>query len=67
MVRLIQSKSKIASSYRPSNNQPVTGADLRAAIDAILAEKPVNPDQKPSIGCNIKWKSGNEPPPRLTS
>jgi hypothetical protein len=35
----------------------VTGADLRAAIDAVLAGKPVNPGQKPSIGCNIKWKS----------
>ncbi|GAB4300808.1 MAG: thioredoxin family protein [Oscillatoriaceae cyanobacterium] len=51
---------------RPNNNKPVTGADLRAAIDAILAGKPVNPDQKPSIGCNIKWKPGNEPL-RLTS
>ncbi|MCX7597020.1 MAG: thioredoxin family protein [Fischerella sp.] len=46
---------------RPSNNQPVTGADLRAAIEAVLASKPVNSDQKPSIGCNIKWKPGNEP------
>ncbi|MGK7904370.1 MAG: thioredoxin family protein [Hormoscilla sp.] len=47
---------------RPSNGQPVTGKDLRGAIDAILADKPVAPDQKPSIGCNIKWKPGNEPP-----
>jgi len=47
---------------RPSNGQPVTGQDLRGAIDAILADKPVAPDQKPSIGCNIKWKPGNEPP-----
>jgi hypothetical protein len=31
------------------------------AIDAVLADRPVNPDQKPSIGCNIKWKPGNEP------
>lgn len=46
---------------RPSNGKPVTGSDLRAAIDAVLAGKPVNPDQKPSIGCNIKWKPGNEP------
>ncbi|RUR79251.1 thioredoxin family protein [Chlorogloeopsis fritschii PCC 6912] len=46
---------------RPSNNKPVTGADLRAAIEAVLANKAVNPDQKPSIGCNIKWKPGNEP------
>jgi peroxiredoxin len=44
---------------RPSNNQPVTGKDLRAAIDAVLAGKPVDPDQKPSIGCNIKWKPGD--------
>jgi peroxiredoxin len=46
---------------RPSNAKPVTGEDLRAALDAVLAEQPVNPEQKPSIGCNIKWKPGNEP------
>lgn len=46
---------------RPGNGKPVTGKDLRAAIDAALAGKPVNPDQKPSIGCNIKWKQGLEP------
>lgn len=46
---------------RPSNEKPVTGADLRAAIDAVLAGRPVSPDQKPSLGCNIKWKAGNEP------
>lgn len=46
---------------RPGNNQPVTGKDLRAALDAVLAAKPVSADQKPSIGCNIKWKSGNAP------
>jgi peroxiredoxin len=46
---------------RPSKNVPVTGKDLRSAIDAVLAGKEINPDQKPSIGCNIKWKSGNEP------
>lgn len=46
---------------RPSNNQPVTGQDLRAALDAVLAHSAVNSDQKPSIGCNIKWKSGNAP------
>lgn len=40
---------------------PVTGADLRAAIDAVLAGKPVAAAQKPSMGCNIKWKAGNEP------
>jgi len=41
---------------RPGNGIPVTGADLRAAIDAVLAGRPVHPRQKPSIGCNIKWK-----------
>ena len=44
-------------SSRPSNKQPVTGADLRAALDALLAGQPVNPDQRSSIGCNIKWKA----------
>ena len=46
---------------RPGNGIPVTGKDLRAALDAVLAGKPVSPNQKASIGCNIKWKSGNEP------
>ncbi|HEY9749568.1 MAG TPA: thioredoxin family protein [Allocoleopsis sp.] len=46
---------------RPGNDKPVTGQDLRAAIDAALANQPINPDQMPSIGCNIKWKPGNEP------
>lgn len=46
---------------RPSNNKPVTGKDLRSALDAVLASQPVNSEQKPSIGCNIKWKPGNEP------
>ncbi len=46
---------------RPGNNKPVTGADLRAALEALLAGRAVNPDQKPSIGCNIKWRAGNEP------
>ena len=46
---------------RPGNNVPVTGADLRAAADAALAGQPAPSDQKPSIGCNIKWKAGNEP------
>ena len=41
---------------RPGNGIPVTGNDLRAAIDAVLAGKSVSPDQRPSIGCNIKWK-----------
>lgn len=46
---------------RPSNGIPVTGADLRAATEAVLARGPVPQDQRPSIGCNIKWKKGNEP------
>src|SRR3989344_6000975 len=46
---------------RPGNNQPVTGGDLRLAIEAVLNDQPVNPEQKPSTGCNIKWKPGNEP------
>ncbi len=46
---------------RPSNGKPVTGADLRSAIDALLAGQPVNQDQRASLGCNIKWKPGNEP------
>lgn len=46
---------------RPGNNKPVTGRDLRTAIDAILAGKPVDPNQKASIGCSIKWKPGNAP------
>ena len=46
---------------RPSNGKPVTGADLRSALEAVLAGKPVNGEQRPSLGCNIKWKAGNEP------
>jgi len=46
---------------RPDSGIPVTGADLRAACDAVLAGQDVRADQKPSIGCNIKWKPGNEP------
>jgi peroxiredoxin len=46
---------------RPSNGMPVTGRDLRAALDAVLEERPVPADQRPSLGCNIKWKPGNEP------
>jgi peroxiredoxin len=46
---------------RPGNGLLVTGKDLRAAIDAVLSGKPVSATQKPSIGCNIKWKPGNEP------
>jgi peroxiredoxin len=46
---------------RPGNGKPVTGKDLRDAMEAVLSGKPVNSKQKPSIGCNIKWKPGNEP------
>ena len=48
-------------SSRPGNDIPVTGEDLRQALDSILEGKPVSKDQKPSSGCNIKWKKGNEP------
>ena len=47
---------------RPGNNKPLTGRDLRAAIDAVLAGKPVAGNQQPSIGCSIKWKPGHAPP-----
>ncbi len=46
---------------RPSLDLPVTGADLRAALDAVLDGRSVTAEQKPSVGCNIKWKPGNEP------
>jgi peroxiredoxin len=46
---------------RPNSGRPVTGRDLRAALDAVLAERPVPVDQKPSMGCNIKWKEKNAP------
>ena len=46
---------------RPGDGKPVTGQDLRTAIDAVLAGNPISGEQKPSIGCNIKWKQGNEP------
>ena len=46
---------------RPQNGLPVTGNDLRAAVNAVVAGQPVPEPQKPSIGCNIKWKPGNNP------
>lgn len=46
---------------RPGSGKPVTGQDLRLALDAVLAEQPVSSRQRPSAGCNIKWKPGNEP------
>jgi peroxiredoxin len=46
---------------RPNSGTAVTGADLRAAVDAVLSEQPVSADQWPSMGCSIKWKPGNVP------
>ena len=46
---------------RPGNSIPVTGEDLRRALDATISHQPIDPDQKPSMGCNIKWKPGNAP------
>ena len=46
---------------RPNSEIPVTGEDLRAALDAVLAGEPVSEAQRPSIGCNIKWIAGAEP------
>ena len=48
-------------SSRPDSGTPVTGADLRAALDAVLAGEKPSEKQTPSIGCNIKWIPGNEP------
>ena len=48
-------------SSRPGSNIPVTGTDLTEAIDKLLAGEQISPEQTPSIGCNIKWKPGNEP------
>lgn len=47
---------------RPGNNKPVTGRDLRAAIQAVLTGKPIDGTQRASIGCSIKWKPGHAPP-----
>ncbi len=49
---------------RPGNGRPVTGADMRAAVDAVLAGGPVDADQTPSMGCSIKWQPGNAPDER---
>lgn len=46
---------------RPGNNIPLTGEDLRTALQSLAANKPISTTQKPSIGCNIKWRPGNEP------
>jgi peroxiredoxin len=45
----------------PGNGKPVTGADLRAAVSALLSDKQVPPEQRPSVGCSLKWKPGQEP------
>ena len=46
---------------RKSNDVPITAVDLRRAIDAVLSGEPVSAEQRPSLGCNIKWRPGNEP------
>ncbi len=46
---------------RPDNGKPVTGKDLRAAIEALLSGQAISSNQKPSMGCNVKWKTGKEP------
>jgi peroxiredoxin len=48
-------------SSRPRNDVPVTGEDLRTAIDALLEGREISGDQRPSVGCGIKWRPGNEP------
>jgi peroxiredoxin len=48
-------------SSRPGNDKPLSGEDLRAALEAVLTGGQISPQQKPSMGCNIKWKPGNEP------
>lgn len=58
--RLLAYRGQLDAS-RPGNDEPNDGADLRAAIDAVLRGEKPSEDQKPSIGCNIKWKPGNEP------
>jgi AhpC/TSA family. len=55
-MRMLVYRGQFDSS-RPGNSIPVTGADLRAACDAVLADKPVTIEQRPSIGCSIKWKT----------
>lgn len=58
--RLLRYRGQLDDS-RPKNATPVTGADLRAALEAVLAGHPVTEEQRPSIGCNIKWKIGDAP------
>jgi peroxiredoxin len=63
---LFDSEGKLAyrgqlDDSRPGNDKPVNGKDLREAIDSLLADRSIPAEQKPSIGCNIKWKPGNAP------
>lgn len=63
---LFDKESKLAyrgqmDDSRPGNNIPITGLDLIKAMDAVLEDREVSTEQKPSMGCNIKWKQGNEP------
>jgi len=46
---------------RPGNNIAVSGSDMKAAVDALLAGNPISQEQVPSVGCNIKWRAGNAP------
>ena len=48
-------------SARPGNQEPVTGNDLSMAVEKLINKEIISPDQRPSMGCNIKWKKGNEP------
>jgi len=58
--RLLAYRGQLDDS-RPGNGKPVTGRGIRAALDALVAGRPVDPVQRPSAGCNIKWKPGNAP------
>ncbi len=59
--QLLRYRGQLDSS-RPGNDSPLNGEDLRQALNCLLQGKEVNPSQKPSIGCNIKWHPGKEPP-----
>ncbi|MGH7197551.1 MAG: thioredoxin family protein, partial [Candidatus Omnitrophota bacterium] len=59
-ARLLVYRGQLDDS-RPGNGKPVNGKDLRSAIEAVLSDRPVSSLQKASMGCNIKWKPGNEP------
>jgi len=63
---LFDARQKLAyrgqfDSARPGNSEPITGADLSSAVESLVAERPISKEQRPSMGCNIKWKPGNEP------